>query len=121
MGRVIGVGGGQSVWVDGAPRYIKDLRPVVRLNTRTNCKSDSDTSSNSERIIVLGPPLPARDTESLTDDAAADDDTERGDSSPCDSPADDEDEAPSIPLRRSTRNRRKRRLSCHLCDHEIRG
>ena len=54
MGQVTGVGGAQSVWVDGTTCHIKDLRPVVVSSS----KSDSDASSNSERIIVLGLPLP---------------------------------------------------------------
>ena len=70
-GWVTGIGGAQSVWVDGTLRHIKNLRLVIGSSTWTSCKSNSDMSSNSERIIILGPTVPAWDTESLTDDDTA--------------------------------------------------
>ena len=111
-GRVTEVISPQSVKIDGVPRHVKDLRPVIQTQLSS---SDESNSEDSEHLIYLNSdPLNSdSDASSLpTDEASVEPRT-----------ADErthEDEACGIPLRRSTRQRRKL-PHCPVWDHEIRG
>ena len=98
-GRVSEVISPQSVKIDGVPRHVKDLRPVIQTQLSSSDESDSE---DSERLIYLNSdPLDSdSDASSLpTDEASVEPRT--ADESTHD------DEACVIPLRRSTRQRRK--------------
>ena len=111
-GRVNEVISPQSVKSDGVPRHVKDIRPVIQTQFSSSDESDSE---DSERLIYLNSdPLDSdSDTSSLLNDEASIE-TRTADEST------HEDEVRMIPLRRSTRQRRKL-LPCPVCDHEIRG
>ena len=107
-GRVTEVISPQSVKIDGVPRHVKDLRPVIQTQSSSSDESDSE---NSERLIYLNSdPLHSdSDASSLpTDEVSIE--TRTADEST------HEDEACVIPLRRSTRQRRKL-PPCPVCDH----
>ena len=103
-GRVTGVISSQNVLVNGMPRHVRDLCPVISLDTSEG-GSDSDLSTQSERVITInearGDPLKVN-TEHVTDDTSADESF---------------DEEVVLP-RRSARHKRST-PACHLCDHEI--
>ena len=98
-GRVTEVISPQSVKIDGVSRHIKDLRPVIQMQLSSSDESDSQ---DSERLIYLNSDLLDSDSDASnlpTDEASVEPRT-----------ADEsthEDEACVIPLRRSTRQRRK--------------
>ena len=50
-GRVTGVISPQNILVDGMPRHVRDLRPVIGLDTLEN-GSDSELSTQSARMIT---------------------------------------------------------------------
>ena len=110
-GRVTEVISPQSVKIDGVPRHVKDLRPVIQMQLSSSDESDSE---DSERLIYLNSdPLDSDSDASRlpTDEASVEP-----------RPADEstqEDEACVIPLR-STRQSQKP-PPCPGCDHEIRG
>ena len=111
-GRVTEVINPQSVKIDGVPHHVKDLRPVIQTQLSSSDKSDSE---DSERLIYLNSdPLDSdSDASSLpTDEVSIE--TRTADEST------HEDEACVIPLRRSTRQKRKL-PHCSICDHEISG
>ena len=111
-GRVTEVISPQSVKIDGVPRHVKDLRLVIQTQLSSSDESDSE---DSERLIYLNSdPLDSdSDASSLpTDEVSIE--TRTADEST------HKDEASVIPLRRSTRQRRKL-FPCPICDHEIRG
>ena len=111
-GRITEVISPQSVKIDGVPRHVKDLGPVIQTQLSSSDESDSE---DSERLIYLNSdPLDYdSDASSLPTDEASVEPRTADEST-------HEDEACVIPLRRSTRQRRK---LPHLpvCDHEIRG
>ena len=92
-GRITEVISLQSVKIDGVPRHVKDLQPVIQ----TQLSSDKSNSEDSERLIYLNSdPLDSDSNPSSlpTDEASVEPRT-----------ADEsthEDEACVIPLRRST-------------------
>ena len=108
-GRVTEVISPQSVKIDGMPRHVKDIRPVIQTQLSSSDKSDSE---DSDRLIYLNSdPLDSdSDASSLPADEVsietrtADESTHEG-------------EACVIPLRRST----QQLPPCPVCDHEIRG
>ena len=105
-GRVTGVISPQNVLVDGMPRHVRDLRPVIGLNT-SESGSDSELSTRSARVITINEarsdPLKVNNTDT-TDDTSADESFEE-----------------EVPLpRRSARLKRSVPV-CHLCDHQIMG
>ena len=110
-GRVTEVISPQSEKIDGVPRHVKDLRPVIQTQLSSSDESDSE---DSVRLIYLNSdPLDSDSGASSlpTDEVSVEPRT-----------ADEsthEDEACVIPLRRSTRQRRKL-PPCPVCDHEIR-
>ena len=111
-GRITEVISPQSVKIDGVPRHVKDLRPVIQTQLSSSDESDSE---DSERLIYLNSdPLDSDSNASSlpTDEASVEPWT--ADKST------HEDEVCVIPLRRSTRHRWKL-PPCPVCDHEIRG
>ena len=109
-GSVTEVTSPQSIVVDGMPRHVKDLRPVVRPSHET-CEPDALSSSESERYIFIDAPIELEAQTSETESLSS---------------SSDEDSAPApvpvpIPLRRSARRTRPP-PHCHLCDDgNIRG
>ena len=51
-GRVRCVISSQNVLVNGMPRHVKDLRPIIGLNTSER-GSDSELSTQSSRVITI--------------------------------------------------------------------
>ena len=98
-GRVTEVISPQSVKIDGVPRHVKDLRLVIQTQLLSSDKSDSE---DSERLIYLNSDQLDSDSDASslpTDEVSIE--TRTADEST------HEDEAFVIPLRRSTRQRRK--------------
>ena len=77
-GCVTGVISPQNVLVGGMPRHVRDLRPVIGMDTSEN-GSDSELSTQSARMItineVCGDPLEVN-TVYATDDTSADESSE---------------------------------------------
>ena len=69
-GRVTKVISSQSVKIDGVPRHVKDLRPVIQMQLSSGDESDSE---DSERLIYLNSdPLDSdSDASSLPTDEAS--------------------------------------------------
>ena len=105
-GRVTGVISSQNVLVNEMPRHVRDLRPVIGLDTSEG-GSDSELSTQSARVITINK---ARDDPLEVNTAHVTDDTS----------ADESFEQEVVLLRRSARHKRYSPL-CHLCDHEITG
>ena len=105
-GHVTGVISSQNVLVNGMPRHVRDLRPVIGLDTSER-GSDSELSTQSARVITInearGDPLEVN-TAHVTVDTSADESFEEE----------------VVLLRRSARRKRSTLVS-HLCDHEIPG
>ena len=94
----------QNVLVDGMPHHIRDLHPVIGLDT-SESGSDSEFLTQSARMITInevrGDPLEVN-TMYATDNISADESSEE-----------------KMPLpRRSTKGKRPA-PGCHLFDHEI--
>ena len=105
-GRVTGGISSQNVLVNGMPRHVRDLRPVIGLDTSEG-GSDSELSTQSARVITISEarcdPLEVNIAH-VTDDTSADESFE---------------EKVVLP-RKSARHKRSTPI-CHLCDHEITG
>ena len=105
-GRVTGVISSQNVLVNGMPRHVRNLRPVIGLDTSER-GSDSELSTQSARVITIneacGDPLQAN-TAQVTDDTSADESFEE-----------------EVVLPRRSARRKRSTPVCHLCDHEITG
>ena len=101
-GQVMGMISPQSLLVDRIPRHVKDLCPHFSF---TAPEKDSDSTSKSNNAFESR-------AESLLFD---------GESADSDDPPQEEAkaESPTLPLRRSTRQKQPP-PSCHLCDQEIR-
>ena len=102
----------QSVKINGVPRHVKDLLPVIQTQLSSSDESDSE---DSEHLIYLNTDL--LDSDSDASSLPADEvsiETRTAEKSM------HEDEAYVIPLQRSNRQRRKL-PPCPICDHEIRG
>ena len=73
-GRVTGVISSQNVLVNGIPCHVRDLRPVIGLDTSEG-RSDSELSTQNARVITInearGDPLEVN-TAHVTDDTSAD-------------------------------------------------
>ena len=98
-GRVTEMISPQSVKIDGVPRHVKDLQPVIQTQLSS---SDKTNSEDSERLIYLNSnPLDSDSDASnlLTNEVSIE--TQTADKST------HEGEACVIPLRRSTQQRRK--------------
>ena len=98
-GHVTGLGGPQSVLVDGTPRHIKDLRPFLG-SPPTSDEDDSDSSTGSARLIRIGPAPPAKPSNASSPETTG--------GAPGDTAQDSlsKDKVPTAPLRRSTRRKR---------------
>ena len=96
----------QNVLVNGMPRHVRDLRPVIGLDTSEG-GSDGELSTQSTRVITInearGDPLEVN-TVHVTDDSSADDSFEG-----------------EVVLPRGSARRKRSTPVCHLCDHEITG
>ena len=105
-GRVTDVISSQNVLINAMPRHVRDLRPVIGLDTSKR-GSDSELPTQSARVITInearGDPLEIN-TAHATDDTSADESFEEE----------------VVLLRRSARRKRFTPV-CHLCDHEITG
>ena len=101
-GRVTGMISPQSLLVDGIPRHVKDLRPRFSF---TAPEIDSDSTSESDNTSENGAESLLFDEESAESDDPPQEEAEA--------------ESPSLPLRRSTRQKRPP-PSCQHCDKEIR-
>ena len=77
-GCVPGIISPQNVPVDGMPRHVRDLRPIIGLDT-SESGSDSEFSTQSARMITInevrGDPLEVN-TMYATDDTSADESSE---------------------------------------------
>ena len=105
-GRVTGVISSQNVLVNGMPHHVRDLHPIIVLDTSEG-GSDSELSTQSARVITInearGDPLEVN-TMHVTDDTSADESFEE-----------------EVVLPRRSARRKRSTLVCHLCDHEITG
>ena len=103
-GRVTGVISPQNVLVDGMPRHVRDLCPVIGLNT-SEIGSDSELSTRSARMITIneacGDPLEVNNTYALDDTSA------------------DKLSKEEVPLPQRSARCKRPALGCHLCDHQI--
>ena len=95
----------QNITVDGMPRHVKDMRPIVGSTQPTVC-SDMVSENASESFITI--------TERPCEQAPS---TNAGDSSS--NNTSNEDQVTILP-RRSTRRKRPP-TECFMCDHRIRG
>ena len=102
--RVTGVISPQNILVDGMPCHVRDLRPVIGLNT-SESGSDSELSTQSARMITINE---ARDDPLEVNNAYATNDTST-----------DESSEEEVPLPRKSTRRKRRAPGCHLCDHKI--
>ena len=104
MGHVTGITSLQNITVDGMPRYVKDLQPIVGPGQLTVC-SDMVSEDASERFVTI--------RERPCEQAPS---TNAGDASS--NNTSDEDQV-TIQPRRSTRRKRPP-PECFMCDHRIR-
>ena len=103
-GHVTGVISSQNVLVNGMPRHVRDLRPVIGLDTSEG-GSDSELSTQSTGVITInearGDSLEVN-TAHVTDDTSADESFEE-----------------EVVLPRRSARRKRSTPVCHLCDHKI--
>ena len=104
-GRVTGVISSQNVLVNRMPRYVRDLCPVIGLDTLGG--SDGELSTQSARVITINE---ARSDPLEVNAAHVTDDTS----------TDESFEEEVVLSRRSARRKRSPPV-CPLCDHEITG
>ena len=95
----------QNITVDGMPRHVKDLRPIVGPGQPTVC-SDMVSEDASERFVTIGE-RPCEQAPSTNAGDASSNNTS------------DEDQVTILPWR-STRRKRPP-PECFMCDHRIRG
>ena len=105
VGRVTGITSVQNITVDGMPRHVKDMRPIVGPGHLTVC-SDMVSEDASERFVTI--------RERPCEQAPC---TNAGDASF--NNTSNEDQVTILP-RRSTRRKRPP-PECFMCDHRIRG
>ena len=105
VGRVTRITSAQNITVDGIPRHMKDLRPIVRLGQPTVC-SDMASENASERFVTIRE-RPREQAPSTNAGDASSDNTSN------------EDLVIVLP-RRSTQ-RKSPPPECFMCDHRIRG
>ena len=105
VGRVTRITGVQNITVNGMPRHVKDLRPIVGPGQSTVC-SDMVSEDASERFVTV--------RERPCEQAPS---TNAGDASS--NNTSNEDQVTILP-RRSTRRKRPP-PECFVCDHRIRG
>ena len=105
MGRVTGITSVQNITVDGMPRHVKDLRPIVGPGQPT-VYSDMVSENASERFVTIR----ERACEQVPSINAGDASSNN---------TSNEDQVTILP-RRSTRCKRPP-PECFLCDHRISG
>ena len=105
MGRVTGITSVQNITVNGMPRHVKDLQPIVGRGQPTVC-SDIVSEDASERFVII--------RERPCEQAPS---TNAGDASS--NNTSNEDQVTILP-QRSTRHKRPP-PKCFMCDHRIRG
>ena len=105
VGHVTGITCVQNITVNGMPRHVKDLRPIVGPGQLTVC-SDMVSKDASERFVTI--------RERLCEQAPS---TNAGDASS--NNTSNEDQVTILP-RRSTQRKRPP-PECFMCDHRIRG
>ena len=105
MGRVTGITSAQNIMVDGMPRHVKDLRPIVGPGQPTVC-SDMVSENVSERFVTIRE-RPCEQAPNINEGDASSNNTS------------DEDLVTILP-QRSTRCKRPP-PECFKCDHRIKG
>ena len=105
VGRVTGITSAQNITVDGMPRHVKDLQPIVGPGQPTVC-SDMVSENASKRFVTL--------RERPREQAPS---TNAGDASS--NNTSNEDLVTILPWRRTRRKRPP--PECFMCDHRIRG
>ena len=105
VGRVSGITSVQNITVNGMPRHVKDLRPIVGLGQLTVC-SDIVSEDASKRFVTIRE-RPCELAPSTNVGDASSNNTSN------------EDQVTILP-RRSTRRKRPP-PECFMCDHRIRG
>ena len=101
-GCVTGVICSQNVLINGMPCHVRDLRPIIGLDTSEK-GSDSELSTQSARVITINgahsDPLEVNTTH-VTNDTSADESFEE-----------------EVVLPRRSARRKRSTPVCHLCDH----
>ena len=105
VGRVTGITSVQNITVDGMPRHVKDLRPIVGPGQLAVC-SIMVSKDASERFVTIRERLCAQAPSTNAGDASFNNTS-------------NEEQVTILP-RRSTRRKRPP-PECFMCDHRIRG
>ena len=105
MGRVTGITSVQNITVDGMPRHVKDLRPIVGPGQLT-VSSDMVSEDASERFVTIRKRPCVQAPRTNAGDASS-------------NITSNEDQVTILP-QRSTRHKRPV-PECFMCDHRIKG